>query len=1083
MIQFFLQRPVFAAVCSIAILLAGAVAIPTLPIAQFPQISPPVVTVTATWTGASAQALEADVTTPLEEAINGVEGLRYITSTSTNQGISTITCTFDLGTNLDIAATDVQNAVGTATALLPSAVQQVGVTVAKSSQVYIIAYAFTSNNPQGDTLSLSNYVDLNIVDALKRLPGVSTVTVFGERKYAMRLWVDPKRLAFNSLSVDDVVSALNAQNVAVAAGAIGGAPTPSNQPFQINIRAVGRLTTPEQFGNLILRALPGGGYVRFSDVGRVDLGAQDYSQIVRFDGRPAVGLGIAPFPTANALDVVKGVRAAMAGFQASFPPGVSAKIVFDSTEFVTESVREVLITLALSIVLVVFVIFIFLQDPRTTFVPIMTIPVSLIGTFAIMRVLGFSINMLTLFGLTLATGLVVDDAIVVIENIARFIQEKKMSPLRGAAAAMGEITGAVIASSLVLLAVFVPVAFFPGTTGQLYRQFALTIAGSVTISLFIALTLTPVLSRLFLSSDEHRSRFFVPINRVIDAARRWYARVLPALVRGRAVVVGVYVLGVAATVLLNRTTPTGFLPNEDYGYFFGMGQLPEGASLASTAAVAGKVDTLIRSYPEVADVFEASGEDFIGSGSNRALFFIQLKPWAQRRGAQHELNAILRRLQPQLSAIPDGQIVAFNPPAIQGFANVAGFQFELEDRTNQGLSTLAQTTGTLLKAANADPHLSTVYTTFRNDSPQLVVDVDRDKALDLNVPMQNVFDAMGVSLGSLFVNQFDYLNRSYRVYLQADAPYRTNLEAFESLYVPSSSGVPIPLSELVHISTEHTPPIISHYNLYRSVEINGQPKPGVSSGQALGTMQQIAERLLPHGMTFEWSGLSLEELATGSQGVIVFALGIVVVFLVLAAAYESFTDPLIILMSVPLTLFGALLALKVRGYVSDVYSQIGFVMLIGLASKNGILIVAFANQLRARGHDVVSAAIEAAETRFRPIIMTSLAFIFAIGPLLFASGAGSASRQSLGTTLLGGMLLATVLNLTLVPIIYVVVVQFRERLVRRRESTDHLDTQPLIRRGIHGDVIMTFPNGRNPVNLKVEATPAPIETDEGGEAS
>ncbi len=1066
--------------CAAAILLAGLVTIPTLPIAQFPNISPPVVTVTATWNGASAQAVEADVTTPLEEAINGVEGLRYITSTSTNAGISTITCTFNLGTNLDIAATDVQNAVGTVTAQLPSAVQQVGVQVEKSGQVYVMAYGFTSDN--GDTLSLSNYVDLNVVDALKRIPGVSTVTVFGDRKYAMRLWVDPNRLAFNGLTTDDVVSALNAQNVAVAAGTIGGAPTPRNQPFQMNIRALGRLSTPAQFGNLILKALPNGGYVRFRDVGRVDLGAEDYSQIVRFDGRPAIGLAIAPFPTANALDVVKAVRAAMANFQQTFPPGVHAKVVFDTTEFVTESVHEVLKTLVISIVLVVFVIFMFLQDPRTTIVPVMTIPVALIGTFAIMRVLGFSINMLTLFGLTLATGLVVDDAIVVIENIARFIQEKKMSPLRGAAAAMREITGAVIASSLVLLAVFVPVAFFPGTTGQLYRQFALTMAGSVTISLFVALTLTPVLSRLFLSNEERHSKFFVPINRAIDWTRQLYARILPTLVRGRGIVVGIYFVGVAATVLLNKTTPTGFLPNEDYGYFFGQAQLPEGASLTTTSDLADKAHALMRSYPEVQDVFSAGGQDFLASGSNRALFFIQLKPWAERHGAQHTLDAVLRRMQRQLAAIPEAQVVVFNPPAIQGFANVAGFQFELEDRTNQGLDALTNTTRDLLKAGNADPALSTVYTTFRNDSPELVAEVDRDKALTLNVPMQSIFNAMGASLGSYYVNQFDYLNRSYRVYLQADAPYRSALNALGGIYVRAAGGAPVPLSELVHLSTEYSAPIISHYNLYRSVEINGQPKPGVSSGQALKEMQQIAGRVLPRGMAYEWSGLSLEQLASGSQSVMVFALGILVVFLVLAAAYESFTDPLIILMAVPLTIFGALLALKMRGLVSDVYAQVGYVMLIGLASKNGILIVEFANQLRRRGRDVASAAVEAAETRFRPIIMTSLAFIFAIVPLLFASGAGSASRQSLGTTLFGGMLLATLTNLTLVPVMYVVIVKLHERFVRhpkRTQHVEHLDVPPLIRRGSNGDVIMTFPNGARPVNLRFQGIVTHEEDGEG----
>jgi HAE1 family hydrophobic/amphiphilic exporter-1 len=1074
-IRFFLQRPIFASVCSALILLAGAVVIPTLPIAQFPKIAPPVVTVSATWTGASSQAVESSVTTPLEEAINGVEGLRYITSTSTSAGVSTITCTFDLGTNLDIAATDVQNAVGTTTPLLPSAVQQTGVIVTKNSGSFVLAYGFSSSNPQFDTLYLSNYVDINIVDALKRISGISNVQVFGERKYAMRLWIDPKRLADYGLSAGDVVSALNAQNVSVAAGAIGGAPVANDQPFQINVRAVGRLSTPRQFGNVILTTLPNGGYVRFNDVGRVDLGAQDYSQIVRFDGQPAVAIGIQAFPTANALDVAKAVRAAMAGFEKGFPPGVTAKIAFDSSEFVTESLREVIITLGISIVLVVLVIFVFLQDARTTIVPVITIPISLIGTFAIMQVLGFSINTLTMFGLTLATGLVVDDAIVVIENIARFIQEEKMAPLRGAAAAMDEISGAVIASSLVLLAVFVPVAFFPGTTGQLYRQFALTIAGSVTISLVVALTLTPVLSRLLLSSEERHSSFFDPVNRAIDASRRLYGRLLPMLVRGRMIVVAAYVAGIAVTVLINRGTATGFLPNEDQGYFFAQGQTADQASLPITSAAAAKVGALIRSYPEVADVLEASGQDFISTGANRALFFVNLKPWAERGGAQHSLDAILRRLQPQLFMMPGAQVFAFNPPAIQGFANVAGFQFELEDRTNNGLGALAQTTQQLLGAANRDPALSAVYANFRNNAPQLVVDVDRQKVESLNIPLQNVFDAMQISLGSLFVNQFDFLNRSYRVYVQADAPYRSQLDAFEGIYVRSAAGANVPLSTLVHMSTERAAPIISHYNLFRSVEINGAPAPGIGSGEALSAMQQTAAHILPHGMSYEWSGLSLEQLASGAQGTVVFALGIIVVFLVLAAKYESLTDPLTILLSVPLAILGALLALNARHFVSDVYAQVGFVMLIGLAAKNAILVVEFANQLRARGRDIVTAAIEAAETRFRPIIMTSLAFISAILPLLVASGAGSISRQSLGTTLFGGMIFASALNLTLVPVLYVVIVQLRERFRSRRTSNEHLDAQPNIRRGADGEVILAFPNGGKPIEFRVPVSPVQQE--------
>ena len=1074
-IRFFLERPIFALVCSFSILLAGVVVVPGLPVAQFPKITPPVVTVTATYTGATAAAVESSVTTPLEEAINGVDGLRYISSTSSSDGTSTILCTFDLGKNLDIAAADVQNAVGTASARLPSAVNLAGIAVTKNAGTFVMAYGFSSTNAKYDTLFLSNYVNLNIVDSLKRIPGVSNINVFGQRKYAMRLWIDPKRLADFGLSNDDVVAALNQQNVQIAAGAIGSAPTASDQPFHVNIRAVGRLTTPRQFGELLLRALPDGGYVRFRDVGRVELGAEDYSQSVRFDGKTAVGIGIQALPTANALDVARAVRAAMAEYQRDFPPGVTAKVAFDATLFVTESLREVAITLGLSIVLVVLVVFFFLQDPRTTLVPVLTIPISLIGTFAIMQILGFSINTLTMFGLTLATGLVVDDAIVVIENIARFIQTKKMAPLPGAIAAMDEITGAVVASSLVLLAVFVPVAFFPGTTGLLYRQFALTIAGSVLISLFIALTLTPVLSRLFLTSEEKHGAIFRPVNAAIDATRAAYARLLPVLVRGRLAVMGVFVLGLGATVLLNATAPTSFLPDEDNGYFFATAQLPEDASLAQTTRTIAKIADIIRSLPEVSDVFAVSGRDFGGNGANRALAFANLRPWADRQGAGQRLNGILARLRPKLAAIPDAQVFVFGPPAIAGFPNVAGFQFELEDRGNAGFDALALTSGKLIANARNDAVLSYASTSFRNDAPQFVAELDRRKATTLAIPLANIADALQISLGSLYVNDFDFQNRAYRVYVQADAPYRSRLADLANIYVRSTTGATIPVSSLVHVTTERTAPIITHYNLFRSVELNGVAKPGYGSGQALRAMAAIAAPTLPPGMKYEWSGLSLEALASGSQGVLVFVLGVVVVFLVLAAKYESLTDPLIILMSVPLTIFGALLALRLRGFVSDVYAQVGFVMLIGLASKNGILIVEFANQLRRRGADVISAAIEAAETRFRPILMTSLAFIFAILPLMVANGAGSTSRQSLGTTLFGGMVLATIMNLAFVPVLYVVVGGLRERFSRRPAVRVHVAESPTLERTADGGLVVSFPNGGRPVRLRVPAIEEPDE--------
>ncbi len=1048
MIEFFLRRPIFAAVCSLIILLAGIVSIPTLPIAQFPKVAPPVVTVTSTYVGASAEAVEDSVTTILEEGINGVQGLRYISSQSSNNGTSTITCTFDLERDLDTAATDVQNAIQTVQARLPAEVTAQGITVNKNAGDFVIGMGISSRDANLTPLIMSNYADLYIKNELKRIKGVSDVLIFGERKYAMRLWLDPKKLADNGLAASDVTNALEDQNVQVAAGSIGAPPTVGNQPYQISVRAIGRLSTPDQFLGLILKNNPDGGHVYLRDVGRAEIGAEDYTSDLRLQGKSAVGLGVQALPTANALDVSKAVRQRMQELSAKFPPGMYYEVAFDTTTFVNESIKEVIITLLIAIALVVFVIFLFLQDWRTTLIPAITIPVSLIGTFALMKGLGFSINTLTLFGLTLATGLVVDDAIVVIENIARFIQEKKMSPLAGASAAMQEITGAVVATSLVLLAVFVPVAFFPGETGQLYKQFALTIACSITISLFNALTLTPTLSALLLGRTERpRGGFFLAFNNGIDRLRRFYHASLGGLLRFRYVIVVLFVCALAMTGVLFTSTPTGFTPDEDQGYFIVSLQAPEGSSIDYTEKVAAHVERLIRSHSEVQRVFDVIGFGFSGNGPNKATMFVLLKDWADRPGFIHTIFPLLygpNGMQAQFSQVPQAQIFAFNPPAISGVGNVGGFQYELEDRGNLGLAKLDQTAYEFIGAAAHMPDkLSNVYTSFRNDNPQLVVNIDRAKAQSLNIPLANIFDTMQVYLGSLYVNDFDYLNRSYRVYVQADAPYRATLHDLQTIYVKSASGAIMPLSTLIDTTQTHSAPVITHYNLFRSIELSGQPAQGQGSGTAIAAMDGLAHQFESGGITHEWSGISLDEIQSGSQSVLIFGLGILVVFLVLAAQYESWTDPLVILMAVPLAILGALLAVVLRdiiaaaippvGFVvSDVYAQVGYVMLIGLASKNAILIVEFANQLREQGLDAASAAKQAAETRLRPILMTSFAFILGILPLVFASGAGSSSRHSLGTPVLGGMILSTFLNLVLVPVIYVLVVNLREGGKKRR---------------------------------------------------
>jgi HAE1 family hydrophobic/amphiphilic exporter-1 len=1033
-----------ASVFSLVILLLGLISIPTLPIAQFPNIAPPTVTVVGVYQGASAEAVESSVTVPLEEAINGVQGLRYMQSSSGSDGTSQITATFNLDRNLDQAANDVQNAVNLAQGRLPNEVKQIGVTVSKNSGTFVAALGIVSTDKRWDQAYLTNFLENNVVNDLKRINGVSDVRVFGERKYAMRLWVDPKRLADNGLTAGDVVTALQAQNVQVAAGAIGAPPTNGNQKTEYSVLATGRLHDSTQFANVVLKTNPDGGYVKVRDIGRVALGAENYSGSLWFHGHESIGLGILQLQSGNALAVSQQVRATMDTLSAKFPAGVSYRVAFDTSEFVRESIKEVVITLLIAIALVVLVIFLFLQDWRTTLIPALTIPVSLIGTFFLMKVLGFSINTLTLFGLTLATGLVVDDAIVVIENIARFIQEKGMPPLEGAREAMSEITGAVLASSLVLLAVFVPVAFFPGTTGQLYKQFALTIACSITISLFCALTLTPVLSSLLLGRKVQReSRFFRPVNVVINALRRGYHNALPWVMRRRVFTLIVFALLLAATGWVYTTTPTAFIPDEDQGFALVSAQLPEGTAIDVTHQVQRDIEAVLNDQPEVSDVFDVAGFSFTGSGSNKITMFIRLKPWGERPGKEHILSAVKDRVNYRLftdfkSKHPDVLAFAIQPPSIPGLGFQGGFSYELEDRGNQGLPALEAASKSLIYPAYMNPNapVTGVYTTFRSDKPTILTDVNRDKASSLGVSLPSLFNTMQVYLGSVYVNDFDLNGKSFRVYVQADTPYRSRVSDLEQIYVRSSAPLfvngqlqqapALPITALVNIKEIKAPPVITHFNLYRSIEISGGPKAGHGSGEALGFMDRLAANL-PPGFATEWSGISREQIEGGATAAIIFGLGIVFVFLVLSAQYESFADPLIILLAVPLALLGAIGALWARGFFSDVFAQVGYVMLIGLASKNAILIVEFANQLREQGVDTITAVTRAAETRLRPILMTSIAFVLGVTPLVFATGAGSGARNSLGTAVFGGMILSTILNLFITPVLYAFIAELEHQ--------------------------------------------------------
>ena len=1047
MVNYFIKRPVFATVCAIIILLIGAVSIPTLPIAQYPDISPTQINVTASYIGADAETVEKAVTTVLEREINGVEGMRYISSNSSNNGISNIVVTFDSSRDKDIAAVDVQNRVSLAEPQLPEEVRQTGIVVSKQNSNILLAMSLFSEDGTFNNVFLSNYADLYIVDALRRVPGVGDVVIFGERTYAMRLWLDPQRLASRDLTADDVVEALQEQNIQVGAGQLGQPPSPNDQTFQIDLRAVSRLQEVSEFEELVVQTGENGALVKLKDVGRAELGAESYSTFLRFRGNESVGLGIFQLPGSNALEVAQGVKEVMANLADEFPGGMEYGIGFDTTEFVEQSLSRVAWTLIQAVALVVLVIYLFLQDWRTTIIPAITIPVALIGTFAIIKVFGFSINSLTLFGLTLATGMVVDDAIVVVEDIASKIQDRDLPPKRAAVESMRELTGAVIATSLVLMAVFIPVAFFPGTTGALYRQFALTIAFAIALSTFNALTLTPTLAGLLLRQNTGGhgwlDKIFVPFNRFLDSLRAQYGDTLRILNRFKAFVLAAFVASLVLTGWLYNSVPSAFLPDEDQGYFITLIQGPEGTSLNQTSQVMRQVEETILAQDGVRATFAVGGFSFNGNTANNGVVFTTLVPWEERPAGVTSFS-LINQLFGQFSGITEARVFPVNPPAIQGLSSFSGFQFQLQDRSGTlGINALVENMFGLLGAANQDPKLQSVFTTYAANSPLIEIDVDRDKAKALDVDISDVFGTLQTYLGSRYVNDFTLQGRTYRVYVQADQQYRSAPDDINKLYVRSNNDVMIPMGNLVTLTETTGAQTINHYNLFRSIEINGQAAPGVSSGVAIDTMENVAGQVLPASLGYEWTGSALEEIEGGSQAPIIFGLGIIFVFLVLAAQYESYVDPVIILFAVPLAVFGALLAQSMRGLPNDVYCQIGLVMLIGLASKNSILIVEFANQLRDQGLPIIKASLEAAQSRMRPILMTAISTLSSIFPLVVATGAGAGSRQSLGTAVFGGMFVATFLSLFVVPILYIVVKSLSESF-SSSNGPDDKDDQPSV---------------------------------------
>jgi HAE1 family hydrophobic/amphiphilic exporter-1 len=1028
------------------IILAGAICIPNLPIAMYPNLTPPQISVACNYIGANAETVEKAVTIPLEESINGVEGMRYISSSSANNGTSSINTTFDTGYNLDIAAVDVQNRVASVTGRLPAAVNATGISISKANRNFVFGAGFFTRDGRYSHEFISNYLDVYVKDALKRVPGVGDVQIFGERKYAMRVWLDPSKMATRGLTATDVVAALAEQNVEIPAGQLGQPPSDDKQAFQIPVRVVGRLTSPIEFDNIIVKN-NANGLVLLKDIGHAEIGAEDYSSSLEYNGHAAQGVGVLQLSNANALDVDASAKAALKELSKSFPPGLEYAVAFDSTTVIGDSIREVLVTLAEAIVIVIAVIFLFLLDWRATIIPAVTIPVSLIGTFAFIRVFDFSINSLTLFGITLATGLVVDDAIVVIENVQRHIAMEHSDPHQATSHAMGEVTSAVIATSLVLIAVFVPVSFFPGTTGILYRQFSLTIAFSIAISAFNALTLSPALSALFLRGEEARprqldflhigflSRAFAAFIHAVDGFITWlsrtYAKVIHVALQLRYVLLLVFFAGLGATVWIYNKVPTGFIPQEDQGFLIGIVQAPPGSSLAYTSALAERAQAIIYSNKDIAGAFSIMGFSFSGNASNAGLMFISTRPANERRGKGHSAADIVGDLTPKLGSLmfaPNGGLVAvIQPPAVSGVGSFGGFQFMLQDSGSNTLSDLDRVAHQIVGAGRARKDLSGLLTTYSANDPQELVTIDREKAKAMSVPLSQITDALGVFMGSQYVNDFDFNNRTYRVFVQADQAFRMNAGDLHSFYVRSNSGQMVPLDNLVRVTESSGPPVISHYNLFRAVEIDGSPAPGYSSGQGITGMEDLAKQVMMPGMRYEWTGLTLDEIESSGRALIIFGLGILVVYLTLSALYESFALPFIILLAVPMAVLGALGLVALRGLSNDVYCQIGLVMLIGLSAKNSILIVEFAEQLRRKGRSIAEAAIEAAELRLRPILMTSFAFILGVLPLYFATGAGALGRRSVGTTIVGGMLLSTMLNLIFIPVLYVLL----SRLLKR----------------------------------------------------
>ena len=1037
MARFFIDRPVFAMVIAIIIVILGAVAIPSLPIASFPQVVPPQIQVTAVYLGGNAQDLEKTVAQPIEEQLVGLDGMLYYQSTSGNNGQLIINLTFELGTDPDTAVVQTQNRVNVALPRLPPEVQRQGVVVRKVSSAFLMAVTLTSTDERYDSLFLNNYAQINLVNQLGSIPGVGESRLASQQVYSMRVWVNPDRMSTLKLNATDIGTAIAGQNQQNPAGAIGQAPTPQGTDFQYAVSAPGRLTDPSQFEDIVIRSQPDASLLRVRDVGRVELGAQSYGSFSRLNSRPSGNVIIFLSPGANAVQTADAVKKFMVEAKRTFPANIEYVIPYDSTMFVRTAIGDVVTTLVEAVMLVILVVFIFLQSWRATLIPLLTVPVAVIGTFAIFPLLGFSINITSMFGLVLAIGIVVDDAIVVVEAVQRHIDEG-MTAREATISAMEEVSAPVIAIAFILAAVFIPVAFISGISGEIYRQFALTIAVSVLLSAFSALSLSPALSSLLLRPHKESrgllARGFGLFNRGFDWTNRKYMSSVGLLIRRSALAIIALLAFTVATGGLFRSLPAGFLPNEDQGAFFVSIRLPDGASTERTDLAVRKIEQITSKLPGVSTYFVLGGLDIATgtSNSNVATLIATLKPWEERHSKETQIESIIGQAQAQFAGVPEAFSFAFGLPPILGLSPTGGFQFMLEDRAGGDIQGLGKAADALVNAARQRPELANVISTFRANVPTYAVTMNNDKLQTMGIPLRDAYNTLQTFLGGLYVNDFNLFGRVWQVLVQAEQSYRNEPTDIQRFFVRTAEGEMVPLSTLASVEPSTGPDVIYRYNRFRAIQILGGPAPGYSSGEATQAMQEVAAATLPRGFDFEWTGTTYQEKQAQGNETAIFGFAAVLVFLFLAALYESWSIPLAVLFALPLGIFGALLGVWMRSYPYDIYTQIGIVTLIGLSAKNAILIVEFAKERRDHGDAVRHAATEAARLRLRPILMTSFAFILGVLPLVIATGASSGARRALGTAVFSGMITATFLTIFIVPVLYVLIQEWVER---RRPAT------------------------------------------------